>query len=97
MVGAGLHILLESYMLYATSKAISSFGEGETNAKTYFVHALGLIVSLGVEASFFLAKPPARGPPRGPADHPDDHAPPVDEPSTSETDPAPALWLVLNL
>jgi hypothetical protein len=87
MVGAGLHILLESYMLYATSKAISSFGDGETNAKTYFVHALGLIVSLGVEASFFLAKPPARGP----ADHPDGHTPPADEPSTSETDPAPAL------
>ena len=93
MVGVGLHILLESYMLYATSKAISSVDVGSTNGKTYFVHALGLIVSLGVEASFFLQAPPPHRP-GGPDDQPHEHDLPTDGPiedsgeSTNETAPA---------
>jgi len=92
MVGVGLHILLESYMLYATSKAISSVDVGSTNGKTYFVHTLGLLVSLGVEASFFLQPPPPHHP-GGPDDQPHDQPTdaPIEDTGASTNETAPAL------
>jgi len=56
-VVVGLHILGEAYMLSSVHSAAADAGWGDTNAKSYFVHAFGLVVALAVETLLVLTPP----------------------------------------
>lgn len=50
----GLHILSEAYLLNSVHSAASAVGWGSTNGKSYFVHSVGLLTALVVEAGLIL-------------------------------------------